>query len=32
MAKGLSRKDAVREAAAATGFPRNQIYDAALKL
>lgn len=30
MAEGLSRKDAVRETAQATGLPKNLLYDAAL--
>ena len=31
IAQGYSKKDAVRQAAAETGFPRNALYDAILK-
>ena len=31
MAQGLSRKDAVKQVAKETGFPKNALYDAALK-
>lgn len=32
MAEGLSRKDAVKQTAQALGFPKNQLYDAAMEL
>ena len=32
MAQGLSRKDAVKQAAKETGFSKNALYDAAMKL
>ena len=31
MAEGLSRKDAAKKAAAATGLPKNALYDASMK-
>ena len=31
LAQGYSRKDAVRQAAAETGFPKNALYDAVMK-
>ncbi len=31
MEQGLSRKDAVKQASAETGFPKNALYDAAMK-
>ena len=31
MAEGLSRKDAVKQAAKETGFPKNTLYDASVK-
>lgn len=32
MAEGLSKKDAVKQTAQALGFPKNQLYDAAMEL
>ena len=31
IASGCSKKDAVKQTAAATGFPKNLLYDAAIK-